>query len=605
MSQASRNATCPCGSGKKFKNCCANKALAKPNKELQVDQIRRTIETVRQYISAGEVFYAEMLCKEILLDFPDEPELNFWLGVIYTMQGKINDAIDAYNITVREKHDHFNALSNLGGLLANIGRHAEAELWLRRAIQINKKSAETFTNLGVALHNQGKVDEAIESYRRAIQIDPTFSGAHYNLGNALNSQSNYDAAIESYRRTISLNPHHAAAHNNLNDTLRDQGALNRANTLRDQGKLLECQSLYQQVIALEPENADAHLNLALAFQYQGELDAATASYRSALKIDPENGDARMAMALLLLRMGALNQGWDGYESRWTKNHLPVEKRPFTHPWWQGESLAGKSILLWGEQGIGDEILFSSMFNDIIADADRCVIECAPKLLPLFVRSFPLAQVIAKIDPPHPMTMAKFDYQCSSGSLAQWLRPSIDCFPTHTGVIIPDAERVAFWKARLAELGAGPKIGFAWRSSIMTGVRTLYCSTLNQWGPIFEVPGAHFVNLQYDDCAVELNDARKRFGVALHCFEEIDLYNDLEEAAALNSALDLVISAPTAVPLLSGALGVKTWMMNYGVAWETLGTNRFPWFPSVECCNRQWDQTWESTIQQIAAKLESL
>jgi tetratricopeptide (TPR) repeat protein len=592
MNQPSRNDLCPCGSMKKYKNCCGEKNSAKPKSMVRTNHVRDSIETIQKYIIGGEAVYAEMLCREVLSDNPIHAELNFLLASGLVMQGKIDDAIAAYQVCIRSKHDHFGALCSLGAILVDLGRAVEAEPLLKRAIILSQKSPQAYTNLGVALHRQGKTDEAIATYRRALKIDPNFSGAYYNLGNALNDRSNQSDAIDCYERAIALNPQYAAALKNL------------GNTLRDQGKLLESYPYYQEAIALEPKNPEAYLNLAVALQYQEALEAAMKSYRSALEIAPNDSDARMSLALLLLRMGKLEEGWKEYEFRWTKNYNPVYKRPFPQPWWQGESLAGKSILLWGEQGIGDEILFSSMFGDVITRANRCVIECAPKLLPLFVRSFPLAQVVAKTDPPHPATLDNIDFQCGSGSLGQWLRPNIDSFPTSPKGLGAAPERIAYWKARLAELGPGPKIGFSWRSSNMTRYRQLYCSKLDQWGSIFALQGVHFVSLQYDKYAAELTTAQQRFGLHLHSFEEVDLFNDLDEAAALNQALDLVISAPTSVCILSAALGVPTWMMNYGVTWETMGTEHLPWLPSVKCFNRQWNQTWDDTIERIALKLKS-
>jgi hypothetical protein len=282
----------------------------------------------------------------------------------------------------------------------------------------------------------------------------------------------------------------------------------------------------------------------------------------------------------------------------------LDRQKYFHPpYWAGESLVGKSILVWGEQGIGDEIMFASMFTEIIAHADRCIIECAAKLVPLFARSFPDAQVIPKTDPPHPATQTGIDYQCAAGSLAQWLRPNLECFPQQNSFLIPNPARVTYWKKRLAELGSGPKIGFCWRSSLKTGERTLHYTTLDQWGSIFTTSGVHFINLQYDECSAELNEARQRFSVPLHTFSEVDMYNDLDETAALIQALDLVVSAPTSVYTIAASLGVNTWLMTSGVAWFTHGTHHSPWYPTLRFFNRQWNQPWNEIIGQISEQLK--
>jgi hypothetical protein len=133
---------------------------------------------------------------------------------------------------------------------------------------------------------------------------------------------------------------------------------------------------------------------------------------------------------------------------------------------------------------------------------------------------------------------------------------------------------------------------------LKGERALACTSLAQWGPIFAVPGAQFVSLQYDECSAELADAERRFGLTLHVFPEVDLFNDLHEAAALTRACDLVISAPTAASILAGAVGVETWQMSYGPDWQTHGMERNPWFPAMVRFERPWNVSWDETIPNI-------
>jgi len=307
----------------------------------------------------------------------------------------------------------------------------------------------------------------------------------------------------------------------------------------------------------------------------------------------------MNLGFSQLSCGQLSEGWKNHEFR----HSLDRKRFSRHPYWAGESLTGKAILIWGEQGIGDEIIFASLYAEVIAQAARCVIECAPKLVPLFTRSFPAATVVAKTEPPHPATLNDLDCQCAAGSLAQWLRPNLASFPLTNTFLTPDPARVAHWRMQLTELGPGPKIGFCWRSSLATGERTLHYTTLDQWGPIFSTQGLHFINLQYDECRSELNQAKAQFSMPLHAFTEIDMYNNLDETAALIQALDLVISAPTAVSTIAAALGVDTWVMSYGTTWEAHGTDHTPWFPTLKYFNRTWNHTWDETIELLADQLK--
>jgi hypothetical protein len=255
-----------------------------------------------------------------------------------------------------------------------------------------------------------------------------------------------------------------------------------------------------------------------------------------------------------------------------------------------------------EQGIGDELWSASFLPELIERSAAVVVECAPKLLPLLTRSFPGALVVARGDPPDPRTQSEIDYQVAAGSLGRWFRPTLESFPDRREYITADTRRVAYWRERLDKLGAGLKIGFSWRSKDLTGNRALSCTRIEQWGPIFAVAGTHFVSLQYDECAQELEHGRSQFGVLLHTFPEVDLFDDLDEAAALTKALDLVISAPTAVSVLSGALGVETWQMSYGPDWWTFGSDHYPCLPSITRFERNPSQSWEEIIERVARRL---
>jgi hypothetical protein len=252
--------------------------------------------------------------------------------------------------------------------------------------------------------------------------------------------------------------------------------------------------------------------------------------------------------------------------------------------------------------VGDQLLLAALLPEISREAARCVVECAPKLVSLLARSLPAASVVGLTHPPHPGTAEGFDFQVSLGDIARWRRRSLADFPRRDGHLAPKPERVAFWKARLGALSPAPKVGFCWRSSNVKADRALYCTELAQWGPVFAVPGAHFVCLQYDECSAELAAARDRFGTALHVFPEVDLFNDIDEAAALTRACDLVISAPTAVSLLAAGLGVPTWQLTYGPNWQTHGTGRNPWLPAMVRFERRWNQSWDELIPEVARAL---
>ena len=567
------------------------------------------------------------------------------LGNALRALGRWEDAVGSYRQASSYQKDFVEAWSGLGNLLKEMGRAGEAEASYRCALALVPDLAEAYNNLGtieqaagrrqeseqacrraspgnpgVAPEVRGEYAKAIACYRRALSLQPELAEIRNNLGLALHEQGQLETAAKCCIEALALKPDYAEAANNLGAVQLQQENLtaalvncgralridpglddawnNLGNIRKDQGQLREAIADFHRAISLKPNLAAVYNNLGNVLKRQSELHQACPAYLRALTIAPDMEEAQLNLGLALLAKGELSQGWAYYEHRFFK----AQGREFPYSTWSGEDLAGKRILIWGEQGIGDELLCSSMYEEVIERAAGVVIECAAKLVPLFARNFPKAKVVAKSDPPHPATGEGFDFQCASGSLARWLRPRLESFPKRDRYLAAKAERVAYWKSRLAELGDGLKVGFSWRSKIMAGDRPLYCTKLAEWGPIFAVPGVHFVNLQYDECGAELREAQERFGVKLNSFVEVDLFDDMEEASALTQALDLVITAPNVVSVMAGALGAPTWMLSYDVLLEMLGAVQSPWFARLRPMLRRWDQGWDAVIAEAADDL---
>jgi len=542
-------------------------------------------------LAAGELELAADCYRQAIALDPHYAEAYNNLGFVALAQGRFEDAERHLNEALALDPDLTNAYINLATLQQHKGEPDKAAGSLRQLLVRTPDSAQIHNQLGDLLQSQNRLDEACVCYQDAIGLDPEFVDAHINLGTALQKQGRIDEALACFQHVLAIKPDRFEAPYNIGVILENRGMVD------------EALSRFETALALRPDFAGTYNYLGNIAYLKGDFDGALKSFRQALALDPRDEMARSNVAFALLARGHLDEGWNAYVARFYRKNGSV-KRSFPQQAWEGEALEGKALLIWGEQGVGDEILQAGLFQEMIDRSRRCVIECTPKLVPLFARSFPTAQVVPRSDPPHPATLADIDVQCAAGSLARWLRPSVASFPSHRGYLSPDPDRVAFWRSRLDALGPGLKVGFAWRSKILSNGRHLYCTTLDLWGPIFAVPGVHFINLQYDQCTDELADARRRFGVPLHAFDEVDLFNDLAEAAAFTQALDLVVSAPTASSFLAGAVGVHTWIMTYGIPWQTLGTNHFPWFPAMRLFSRRWDQEWDATIETIADELRA-
>lgn len=535
-----------------------------------------------QFVEAAASFARAI---ELKHDFADAHQN---LGRVHLARGHPEDAVDCFYLATHFAPAMAMAHLNLGIGLAALNKTAEAVVALRRAVELDPDLADAHLRLANLLKSGGELEQAVAHYRRVVALLPDSPEAHCNLGYALFKLDRFDEAEAHYLTALSNRKNFAEAYHNLGLLLLLRGEPDRALTQ------------LETALALKPRLPETVSCVGHALRDLGRYDEALARYDEALTIRPDFVDAVVNRAQVYLALGNLLRGWEEYERRFHAIETP--KRNIPYPVWRGEELVGKTILMLAEQGVGDQIRFASLLPDLIAQAGRCIYECSAKLVPLLTRSFPQALIVPRTDPPHPATRHGIDCQIAAGSAARWLRPTIESFPRRAGYLIADEGRVAYWRQQLEGVGEGLKAGFSWRSGNLQGVRALHCTQLEQWGELLEVPAVRWVCLQYDQCETELEAARRRFGVELHRFPQVDYFDDLDEVAALMRALDLVISAPTAVSELAAALGVEVWQMDYGLSWQTHGTKGNPWFPTLVRYERRWDQKWPEILGRIARQL---
>jgi hypothetical protein len=182
-----------------------------------------------------------------------------------------------------------------------------------------------------------------------------------------------------------------------------------------------------------------------------------------------------------------------------------------------------------------------------------------------------------------------------------LRKRVEDFPKER-FLTPDPERVAQYRKRLEALGPGPYVGVCWRSMMIDVKRKKYYSALDLWGPVLNTPNVTFVNVQYGDVKDELAAACAKHGVAIHNFDDLDLKNDLDGAAALSAALDLVISAPTAAAAMAGSVGTPLWFLSAGRTWPQLGTDHYPWYRDTRAFRPEAFGDWKSVMKDAGEAL---
>jgi len=438
-------------------------------------------------------------------------------------------------------------------------------------------------------------DDAAGAYREFLQANPGHPGAAYALALWHHSRGEHEPALELLRPLADSRPPNRDACNLLGLILG-----------REFGRYAEGEQFLRLALEPDPQWPVALCNLGWILLEKGDYAQGLRLLDTVLAHHPDDQEVRLVRSYMNLKRADFAQGWRDYDAR-LHSRFAVQ-RQVRHPQWDGAPIPGKTLLIYGEQGFGDQIMFASCFSDAIALAGRCIIECDPRLVALFRRSFPSASIEASAPAEQPVAAAahaqSVDCEIPMGNLPGLFRNSWEEFPRHSGYLRAEPKRIAYWRSRLEALGPGPKIGLSWRGGVAATRRHLRSLALEELLPLLRQP-AGFVSLQYGDCAGALSQLRKEHGLTLSHWQ--DALDDYAETAALVCALDLVVSVCTSVIHLTGALGKPVWILVPAVAeWRYLGQGEtMPWYPSARLF-RQTDSTvWGAVIQRVAAELESM
>lgn len=517
----------------------------------------------------------------------------------------------------------------------------EAAVMAAEAADLDPNSATSFHLMALALDNLGHMSKALEFYQRAVDLDPADADIYLNVGLAAWKMEMLPAAEKAFRLYIELRPNCWKGYNNLGGALRDQGHMDGAveivrnaiyrlpevpelwNTLgtimSEASDFPNADVFYAEALRLDPKAPRVWHNRGYALNHTGPLEEALQCYDRALSLNPlpgEEVEITHARGLCAAGLGRLKEGWRDYEAR----HDPAYKQStgfaVDAPVWAGEDIAGKRLLVVGEQGLGDEIMFASMIPDLIERVGpdgEVAIACDQRLVPLYARSFPKAYVGPQFNTKHLMRNVrlvpwnagahKADYYTPCGSPLQFIRERIEDFYPGRGYLKPDPERVAYWRARLEASGRGPFVGLCWKSMFLTTQRRKYFGALRDWAPVLEAPGVTFVNLQYGDCRAELDAVQALLGVEILNFTDLDLKDALDDNAALCAALDLTVSAPTAAAALCAATGTETWFLVAGRVWPQLGSDHYPWYARSRVIAPETFGDWTDLMSRTRSQLE--
>jgi len=563
----------------------------------------------------GELAQAQAIYARILEHDAGQADATHMLGVIALQMGDPAQAVQLITDGLHGNPGNASAHMHLGLALKALNRWEDAQACYQQAIKLRPDYVQAHINAGIVWMDLGQSDRAQKSFEKAIALKPDDAQAHYNQGLLLHGQKRWDEALVSYQKAIAAQPDFAQALNNCGVILLEQGLFelaasnfesatqiapnfaqawyNFGNCLRKLNQFEPALRAYDNAIEIDPDNAQAFNNRGLALQELGLFDQAIASYQQATAIDPQYADAYWNESIDHLLQGNYAQGWPLYEWRWRRETFSSRKRDFPQPLWLGQcGLAGKTILLHAEQGLGDSIQFSRYAALVKAQGARVVLEVPQPLLALFKNFQGVDQLIAKGS-----VLPDFDYQCPLMSLPLAFQTRLESIPSPAAYLQSDSIKKHSWQQQLGKPGQ-LRIGLVWSGNPADkndSQRSMPLAFLLPYLP----QGPEYACLQKD---VRPSDRQALMGSDILFFGES--INDFSDTAALCDAMDLVIAVDSSVAHVAGALGKPCWiLLPASPDWRwLLAREDSPWYESVRLYRQPHRGNWETVLVRLASDI---
>ena len=514
---------------------------------------------------------------------PDFAEVYYNLGNALNDLKQLEAALTSYDRAIALKPDFAAAYNNRGNAQRALKQFEAALASYNQAIVLKPDDAVSHYNRGVALNDLNRLEAAVAAYNEVLALQPNYADAYNNRGNALRDLKQAEAALASYRQAITLKPDYAEAYYNCGVALRDIKQTEAA------------LAAYDRAVALKPGYVDAHGNRGNALKDLQRFDEAEASYDRAIALKPDYSEAYWHKSLLKLLLGDYEQGWRLYEWRWQTASFINTQRSYKQPLWLGEqSLIGKTLLIYSEQGLGDTLQFCRYVPRLEALGAKVLLEAPRELFTLISTLKGNATLIEQGN-----ELPDFDLHCPLMSLPLAFRTTVSTIPAAIPYLYSDTEKQA---VRHKRLGAKTKlrVGLAWSGS------SLHKNDLNR-----SIPLALFASLL--DLPIEFHALQKEISpedaafladataIAPHQNELIDF----SDTAALIAEMDLVISVDTSVAHLAGALATPVWLLLPFMPDFRWMLDRIdsPWYPTATLFRQPVIDDWASVLLAVAGELK--
>jgi FKBP-type peptidyl-prolyl cis-trans isomerase 2 len=476
-----------------------------------------------------------------------------------------------------------NAYFILGTALQEQGLFEEAIQHYNEAIETDPDFTDVYFKLGILYQIMGLYDEAMSNYRKVLQLKADHMEAMINLGNILRIEGKVDEAISYFNQALVINPDYASTYNNLGVAFKDKGDLDDA--------MLH----YKKALELDDGFAEAHNNLGMALQEKAKFKDAENSFRKAIQLNGNLAEAHFNLSSILLLSGNFQDGWKEYEWRLKLKEFDYTS---THTLWDGADIAGRSLLLYAEQGFGDTIQFMRYAPFVAERGITVIVECQQELAALLRRVKGVNTVITFGE-----SLPTFDFQCHLLSLPRIFNTTLANIPADTPYTTADPLAVRQWKEKMASDQSKFKVGIAWAGDPSYKKDHLRSLRLKDLKTLLRMKDISFYQLQKENSA----DQELPIEEELKLIDFTYLIEDFADTAALIENLDLIISVDTSVAHLAGALGKTVWtLLPYIPDWRwMLDREDSPWYPTMKLFRQPAPGDWDSVMKQVAEELKKI
>lgn len=445
----------------------------------------------------------------------------------------------------------------------------EAIVYFQRAVALDNTLYASFNNLATLLNRQNRLNEGREVLTKALKIFPDEAQLQVCMSSNAGKRGAYQEAVDCAERAIALDPDYAAPYISIGF------ALNKV------GQHKEALLVLERALHLDPTDTTAMINMASTYHSLCMPEQGIKFCQRALEITPNLDGALWNLALNCLAAGYIEQGWDLFGFGFASGQrLPY--RPFPGLIWEGEDVSDKTLMVWREQGIGDDMRFASIYNELSDKPKKLIIETDPRLVTLYQRSFPKALVRAETGTSTGrgnMKVVDFDRTAPAGLAASYLRRSLDTFPAQNAYLVPDPKRVDECREWLESLGPGTPCGLSWRSGKTDEGRSNYYTDPTDWIALMRTKNSIWVNLQYTNVDDELAAIHNKYGLTIHQMPGLDMKDDMEGVFALTSLMKFVVSSGSSVAEIANSQGIRTFFYGQGRHKVQLGQPNVPWAPN--------------------------